>query len=50
MFAIAVFYLAIVAGFKRVNDEGLVHEIAQYDPYYLPLNVLLLPKDQAIIF
>ena len=25
-------------------------EIAQYSPYYPPLNVLLLPKDQTFIF
>ena len=25
-------------------------KIAQYSPYYLSLNVLLLPKDQTIIF
>ena len=31
-------------------DEGSVPEIAQYGPYYLPLNVSLLPKDQTCIF
>ena len=39
-----------VAGFKRATDEGSLSEIAQYSPYYLPLNVLLHPKDQTIIF
>ena len=42
--------LPFVAGFKRATDEGSLPEIAQYSPYYLPLNVLLLPKDQAFIF
>ena len=43
---------AFVAGLKRATDEGSLPEIAQYSPYYLPLNVfkLLLPKDQTIIF
>ena len=31
--------LAFVAGFKRATDEGSLPEIAQYSPYYLPLNV-----------
>ena len=35
---------------KRATDEGSLPEIAQYSPYYLPLNVLLLPKDQTFIF
>ena len=39
--------LAFVAGLKRATDEGSLPEIAQYSPYYLPLNVLLLPKDQT---
>ena len=42
--------LAFVAGFKRATDEGSLPEIAQYNPYYLPLNVLLLPEDQTFIF
>ena len=42
--------LAFVAGLKRATDEGSLPEIAQYSPYYLPLNVLLLPKDQTFIF
>ena len=37
-------------GLKRATDEGSLPEIAQYSPYYLPLNVLLLPKDQTFIF
>ena len=32
------------------TDEGSLPEIAQYGPYYLSLNVLLLPKDQTFIF
>ena len=36
--------LAFVAGLNRATDEGSFPEIAQYSPYYLPLNVLLLPK------
>ena len=39
--------LAFVAGFKRASDEGSLPEIAQNSPYYLPLTVLLLPKDVA---
>ena len=31
--------LAFVAGLNRVTDEGCLPEIAQYNPYYLPLNV-----------
>ena len=31
--------LAFVAGLKRATDEGSLPEIAQYSPYYLPLNV-----------
>ena len=29
---------------------GPLPNIAQYSPYYLPLNVLLIPKDQTIAF
>ena len=32
------------------NEEGSLPEIAQYSPYYLLLNVLLLPKNQTFIF
>ena len=39
--------LAFVAGLYRATDDGSLPEIAQYSPYYLPLNVLLLPKDQT---
>ena len=35
--------LAFVAGFKRTTDEGSLPEIARCGPYFLPLNVLLLP-------
>ena len=35
---------------NRQTDEGSLPEIAQYSPYYLSLNVLLLPKDQTFIF
>ena len=38
------------SGFKRATDEGSLPEIAQYSPFFLPLNVLLLPKDQTFIF
>ena len=31
--------VALVAGLKRATDEGSLPEIAQYSPYYLPLNV-----------
>ena len=30
--------------FKRATDEGSLPEIAQYSPYYLPLNVLTASK------
>ena len=33
-----------VAGFKRATDEASLSEIAQYSPYYLPLNVFTAPK------
>ena len=36
--------LAFVAGFKRATDEGLLPEIVQYSPYYLPLNVFAASK------
>ena len=42
--------LTFVSGFKRATDEGSLSEIAQYSPSYIPLNVLLLPKDQTFIF
>ena len=45
-----MYSLAFVAGLKRASDEGLLPEIAQYSPYHLPLNVLLLPKDQTFLF
>ena len=31
--------LAFVAGLNRATDEGSLPEIAQYSPYYLPLNL-----------
>ena len=42
--------LTLVASLKRATDEGSFPEIAQYSPYYLSLNILLLSKDQTIIF
>ena len=36
--------LAFVAGFKRATDEGSLTEIAQYSPYFLPLNVFTASK------
>ena len=36
--------LAFVAGLKRATDEGSLSEIAQYSPYYLPLNVFTASK------
>ena len=33
-----------VAGLKRATDEGSLPEIAQYSPYYLPLNVFTASK------
>ena len=35
---------------SRATDEGSLPETTQYSPYYLSLNVLLLPKDQTFIF
>ena len=37
-------YLAIVAGLEGATDEGPVPKIAQYGPYYLPLNVFTASK------
>ena len=36
--------LAFDAGFKRATDEGSLPEIAQYSPYFLPLNVFTASK------
>ena len=36
--------LAFVAALKRATDEGSLPEIAQYSPYYLPLNVFTASK------
>ena len=36
--------LAFVAGLNRATEEGLLPEIAQYSPYYLPLNVFTASK------
>ena len=44
-------YLAIIAGLKRVTDKRSVPDIAQYVPYYLPLNIFTAStKDQAFAF
>ena len=40
--------LAFVAGFKRATDEGLLPEIAQYSPYYLPLKVFTASKGSKL--
>ena len=42
--------LAFVADCKMATDEVSLLEIVQYSLYYLPLNVLLLPKDQTFLF
>ena len=34
-------------GLQRVTDEGLVPDIAQYGPYYLPLNVFIASKGSS---
>ena len=39
-----------LAVLTRATAEGSLPEIAQYSSYYLTLNVLVLPKDQTIIF
>ena len=36
--------LAFVAGLKTATDEGSLPEIAQYSPYYLPLNIFIASK------
>ena len=36
--------LAFVAGLGGATDEGLLPEIAQYSPYYPPLNVFTASK------
>ena len=40
MFEIEVY----LSGYRRRTDEGSVPEIAQYVPYYLPLNVFTASK------
>ena len=40
--------LAFVAGLKRATDEGSLPEIAQYSPYYLPLNVFTASKGSTL--
>ena len=50
----------VVQSFPGINISQMKHvitskqaslpEIAQYSPYYLPLNVLLLPKDHTCVF
>ena len=43
-----VFSLAFVAGLKRATDEGSLPEIAQYSPYYLPLNVFTVSNGSTL--
>ena len=42
--------LAFVAGLYRFTDEGSLPEIAQYSPYYLPLNVFTASKGSNLYF
>ena len=42
--------LLLLLALQRATAEGSLPDISQYSPYYLPLNVLLLPKDQPFIF
>ena len=44
-----IYSLAFVAGFKRATDEGSLPEIAQYSPYYLPLNVFIAFKGSHLL-
>ena len=37
-------FLVFVAGLQRTSDEGSLPEIAQYSPYYFPLNVSIASK------
>ena len=36
--------MVILCNLKRATDEGSLPEIAQYSPYYLPLNVFTASK------
>ena len=42
--------LAFDVGLKRDCDEGSLPEIAQYSPYYLPVNVFTASKGSNLIF
>ena len=39
-----------VVGLYRATDEGSLPEIAQYSPYYLPLNVFTASKGMNLYF
>ena len=41
-------YLVIIAGLSSVTDEGSIHEIVQYGPYLIPLNVFTALKELYI--
>ena len=45
-FEIAAYFVC----FRRQFIKCAVPEIAQYGPYYFPLNVSVLPNDQTFIF
>ena len=42
--------LAFVAGFNRATGGGLLPEVAQYSPYFLPLNVFAASKGSNLYF
>ena len=41
-------YQVFVAGLKRATDEGSLPEIAEYIPYYIPLNVFIASKGSKL--
>ena len=41
--------LAFVADLKRATDDGSFPKIAQYSPYFLPLNVFAASKGSTFI-
>ena len=42
--------LAFVAGLNKATDEGSLPEIAQYSPFYLPLNAFIASKGSKLYY
>ena len=42
--------MAFVASLERATDEGSLPDIAQYSPYYLPLNVFIASKGSNLLY